>query len=188
MNTRRLRPKRSAVLNASIACPPAAGQSYRPVNPLSAFDGTNANGTWVLSVSDNAAIDMGTLNGWGLRITISGASCGTPTTPSPSPTCSAGGGATWTDVAHIPVLKGRALGVTFGSSIYVFGGRPDNTTYTQDVYRYDTVPNTWSLLTQQLPETVGQAARIQGVTPAAISLLLVHLKRRGHALHAEKSA
>jgi tRNA uridine 5-carboxymethylaminomethyl modification enzyme len=28
------------------------------------------------------------------------------------------------------------------------------------------------------PETVGQAARIQGITPAAISLLLVHLKRR----------
>jgi len=29
------------------------------------------------------------------------------------------------------------------------------------------------------PETVGQAARISGVTPAAISLLLVHLKRLG---------
>jgi tRNA uridine 5-carboxymethylaminomethyl modification enzyme len=32
-------------------------------------------------------------------------------------------------------------------------------------------------LVQQRPETLGQAARIQGVTPAAISLLLVHLKR-----------
>jgi tRNA uridine 5-carboxymethylaminomethyl modification enzyme len=31
------------------------------------------------------------------------------------------------------------------------------------------------------PETVGQAARISGVTPAAISLLLVHLKRRAAA-------
>jgi len=28
------------------------------------------------------------------------------------------------------------------------------------------------------PETLGQAARISGVTPAAISVLLVHLKRR----------
>ena len=27
------------------------------------------------------------------------------------------------------------------------------------------------------PETVGQASRISGITPAAISLLLVHLKR-----------
>ena len=42
-------------------------------------------------------------------------------------------------------------------------------------------------LSQQKPETVGQAARIQGVTPAAISLLLVHLKRRG-AARLEKSA
>jgi tRNA uridine 5-carboxymethylaminomethyl modification enzyme len=32
-------------------------------------------------------------------------------------------------------------------------------------------------LAQHRPETVGQASRIQGVTPAAISLLLVHLKR-----------
>lgn len=32
-------------------------------------------------------------------------------------------------------------------------------------------------LNQHKPETVGQAARISGITPAAISLLLVHLKR-----------
>ena len=36
-------------------------------------------------------------------------------------------------------------------------------------------------LNAQRPETVGQAARISGVTPAAISLLLVHLKRRARA-------
>ncbi len=32
-------------------------------------------------------------------------------------------------------------------------------------------------LNQHKPESVGQAARLQGITPAAISLLLVHLKR-----------
>jgi len=32
--------------------------------------------------------------------------------------------------------------------------------------------------TQMRPQTLGQASRLQGVTPAAISLLLVHLKRR----------
>jgi tRNA uridine 5-carboxymethylaminomethyl modification enzyme len=32
-------------------------------------------------------------------------------------------------------------------------------------------------LNRQRPETIGQASRISGVTPAAISLLLVHLKR-----------
>ncbi len=35
-------------------------------------------------------------------------------------------------------------------------------------------------LAAQRPATVGQAARIPGVTPAAVSLLLVHLKRHGH--------
>ncbi len=32
-------------------------------------------------------------------------------------------------------------------------------------------------LTQHKPQTIGQASRIQGMTPAAISLLLIHLKR-----------
>ena len=31
------------------------------------------------------------------------------------------------------------------------------------------------------PDTLGQAARIPGLTPAAISLLLVHLKKLGRA-------
>lgn len=36
-------------------------------------------------------------------------------------------------------------------------------------------------LSKHRPETLGQAARISGITPAAISLLLVHLKRGGMA-------
>ena len=32
-------------------------------------------------------------------------------------------------------------------------------------------------LSRHRPETIGQASRISGMTPAAISLLLVHLKR-----------
>ncbi len=35
------------------------------------------------------------------------------------------------------------------------------------------------------PETVGQAARVYGVTPVAVSLLLVHLKRIHRGAHAE---
>jgi tRNA uridine 5-carboxymethylaminomethyl modification enzyme len=44
-------------------------------------------------------------------------------------------------------------------------------------------------LSEQRPETIGQAARISGVTPAAISLLLVHLKRglASHSLAAPSS-
>ncbi|MCT6881853.1 MAG: hypothetical protein M3Z51_05755, partial [Snodgrassella alvi] len=32
-------------------------------------------------------------------------------------------------------------------------------------------------LNQYRPETVGQASRISGITPAAVALLMVHLKR-----------
>ncbi len=34
-------------------------------------------------------------------------------------------------------------------------------------------------LNEHKPETIGQASRISGITPAAISILLVHLKKRG---------
>ncbi|PID34112.1 MAG: hypothetical protein CR976_02005 [Thiotrichales bacterium] len=40
-------------------------------------------------------------------------------------------------------------------------------------------------LTEQRPVTLGQAARIPGMTPAAISLLLVHLKKQ--SLHNNRS-
>jgi tRNA uridine 5-carboxymethylaminomethyl modification enzyme len=36
-------------------------------------------------------------------------------------------------------------------------------------------------LNEARPQTIGQASRVQGVTPAAVALLLVHMKRRAHA-------
>ncbi|WP_409277764.1 tRNA uridine-5-carboxymethylaminomethyl(34) synthesis enzyme MnmG [Pseudomonas defluvii] len=45
-----------------------------------------------------------------------------------------------------------------------------------------------SKLSQTRPETLGQASRIPGVTPAAISLLLIHLKKRGAGRELEQSA
>jgi tRNA uridine 5-carboxymethylaminomethyl modification enzyme len=42
-------------------------------------------------------------------------------------------------------------------------------------------------LAQQRPTTLGQAARIPGLTPAAISILLIHLKRQ-HATPAPTQA
>ncbi|MDR0278970.1 MAG: tRNA uridine-5-carboxymethylaminomethyl(34) synthesis enzyme MnmG [Paucimonas sp.] len=43
-------------------------------------------------------------------------------------------------------------------------------------------------LGQTRPETLGQASRIPGVTPAAISLLLIHLKKRGAGRGLEQTA
>ncbi|MDO8698598.1 MAG: tRNA uridine-5-carboxymethylaminomethyl(34) synthesis enzyme MnmG, partial [Pseudomonas sp.] len=43
-------------------------------------------------------------------------------------------------------------------------------------------------LSQTRPQTLGQASRIPGVTPAAISLLLIHLKKRGAGRQLEQSS
>ncbi|RYF46826.1 MAG: tRNA uridine-5-carboxymethylaminomethyl(34) synthesis enzyme MnmG, partial [Comamonadaceae bacterium] len=43
-------------------------------------------------------------------------------------------------------------------------------------------------LAKHRPETLGLASRISGVTPAAISLLLIHLRKGGHRAFANKDA
>ncbi|HUN82707.1 MAG TPA: proprotein convertase P-domain-containing protein [Phycisphaerae bacterium] len=53
---------------------PTSPPSYTPNQPLSTFDNASVNGTWTLTVSDNASIDTGTLNSWTLRI----AACAPP--------------------------------------------------------------------------------------------------------------
>jgi uncharacterized delta-60 repeat protein len=46
---------------------PFAG-SYKPDQPLSALDGTDANGTWTLRIHDEADGDGGSLNGWSISL------------------------------------------------------------------------------------------------------------------------
>ena len=52
--------------------PYAAGVSASPLAPeeaLSAFIGEDPNGTWTLTIDDDAGGDVGSLNAWGLQIT-----------------------------------------------------------------------------------------------------------------------
>ncbi|TDR20674.1 proprotein convertase P-domain-containing protein [Marinicella litoralis] len=53
--------------SANFPCPPVDGGSYIPSSPLSAFDGENADGIWVLTVTDGFNADGGSLNSWGLE-------------------------------------------------------------------------------------------------------------------------
>ncbi len=45
---------------------------------LADFAGTNADGPWVLNVSDNAAADLGNITSWTLTVTTGAAGCGNP--------------------------------------------------------------------------------------------------------------
>ncbi|CAN5334017.1 hypothetical protein BH09PLA1_BH09PLA1_27360 [soil metagenome] len=55
----------SAATSITAGTAPFAG-SYRPETPLSALNGQNANGTWLLRVQDAATQDTGTLNSWSI--------------------------------------------------------------------------------------------------------------------------
>lgn len=61
--------------------------NYIPNNPLSAFDGMNAAGPWILTVSDNAGQDTGTFNSWSLHFSSGGVS---PCVMEPCDTCPPG--------------------------------------------------------------------------------------------------
>jgi hypothetical protein len=49
----------------TFPCPPTNNGTYKPFEPLSAFDGENPNGTWTLTVID-VYEDGGNLNAWSL--------------------------------------------------------------------------------------------------------------------------
>ncbi|WP_201770360.1 proprotein convertase P-domain-containing protein, partial [Altibacter lentus] len=54
------------------AGPPAASGDFTPNNPLSIFDGESTVGDWILTITDNAGGDTGTLNSWGLTYSYDG--------------------------------------------------------------------------------------------------------------------
>jgi hypothetical protein len=95
------------------ACSDGMTGTFTPNNPLSAFDGLNANGTWVLNVSDRAAGDTGSLNAFALVFAGTGG-CATPTptnTPTATPT------ATGTPTATPTGTPGATL-ISFSAPIY----------------------------------------------------------------------
>ena len=49
----------------TFPCPPTNNGTYKPLSPLSAFDGENPNGTWTLTVID-VYEDAGVLNDWSI--------------------------------------------------------------------------------------------------------------------------
>ena len=77
----------TAVEGVCAGSPPAIGGTFSPNNALSAFDGENGNGTWVLTVNDAyTSGDAGTLNAWSVEIcTVGVGPTNTPVPPTETP-------------------------------------------------------------------------------------------------------
>lgn len=56
---------------AAINCPSNTGATVQPVQTLSSFDGQEMNGTWTLEFRDDADVDGGSLNAWGIKVCTS---------------------------------------------------------------------------------------------------------------------
>lgn len=57
-----------AAASATLPCPPINGMSYRPLDPLNTFAGSNGIGIWKLRVQDTQNYNGGYLNGWALEL------------------------------------------------------------------------------------------------------------------------
>ena len=60
----------SATVGVDCVQPIGIEGNLTPQQPLSAFDGMASNGTWTLTVNDDAGGDVGTLNEWCVYITL----------------------------------------------------------------------------------------------------------------------
>ena len=54
---------------SGVPCPAVGGGFHLPFEALSTFDGENMLGDWTLTVTDDAAGDVGTINDWSLTLT-----------------------------------------------------------------------------------------------------------------------
>jgi len=58
-----------------VVCGQPTSGTYQPAQPLSAFNGQDASGTWTITVQDHVGQDVGTLTHWDMNINGPGA-CG----------------------------------------------------------------------------------------------------------------
>lgn len=62
----------ASIQTIAVSAAPFTG-SFKPANPLAAFQGESGDGTWVLNVSDNASFDVGSVRAFSLN--LSGFAC-----------------------------------------------------------------------------------------------------------------
>lgn len=74
-----------AAATGTLPCPPIGGGTYLPDTPLSAFNGEDPQGNWVLTIQDVFNQDGGSLNNWQLQVCLDAAApCIDPDVPTVS--------------------------------------------------------------------------------------------------------
>jgi len=132
-----------SVLGAT-GCPVTVNGIFKPQNPLSVFNGHGAAGVWYLNVRDVEPVDVGTLNGWGLKV-YSAEPCNvataTPTNTS-TPTYTATPGGSTSLIGHV-TIAGRLAPPSSRQSVpvtltlrLVSGGPSIDYSLTTDNYGY----------------------------------------------------
>lgn len=90
-----------------LALAPFTG-SFLPASALSAFDGQNPDGTWVLNVSDNAGVDTGSVRAFSLIVTLQAAACSPPVSATGACCAAATGGCTAVSQATCVGISGNS--------------------------------------------------------------------------------
>ncbi|MEW5849389.1 MAG: putative Ig domain-containing protein [Myxococcota bacterium] len=67
----------SPLIQAQLAAAAPFVGTFKPANPLSAFNGENPNGNWTLSVQDYFVGDTGNVRSWSLVVGVSNGACTT---------------------------------------------------------------------------------------------------------------
>ncbi len=71
-----------AASTGTLPCPPIGGGTYLPDTPLSAFNGEDPQGNWVLTIQDMFNQDGGSLDNWQLQVCLDAAApCIDPDVP-----------------------------------------------------------------------------------------------------------
>lgn len=154
----------TAVESQCNSSSPAISGTLSPNNALSAFDGNNSNGTWVLTVEDSyTSADAGSLDGWSIEICTAGAATPTATSTTSPPTATATSTSTSPTATATSIPSGDVFFDDFesaqgwianpnGTDTATTGqwerANPDETTYSGVVYQQGTtVSGSYDLVT-----------------------------------------
>jgi subtilisin-like proprotein convertase family protein len=127
-----------STLSSDTCCTQKFRGTYAPSGRLREYMGASSTAKWTLVVEDTKNDTLsGSLYAWGIDFIVS------PCVKSFK----------WYNLSdyssevHVPIPRYRARALTHNSSIFIYGGRDMYDNILTDLFRYDTLSNSWTRLT-----------------------------------------